>query len=65
MDDLADACVFLLQDYTGEQRASVVSTEEITIAQFVALVGEVVGYRGRIRADRAAWRRPVRQRPPF
>jgi GDP-L-fucose synthase len=51
VDDLADACVFLLENYSGEQHINVGSGEEVTIAQFAALVAEVVGYRGKVVFD--------------
>src|SRR5262249_45299979 len=51
VDDLADACVFLLENYSGEQHVNVGSGEEVTIAQFAALVAEVVDYRGKLVFD--------------
>jgi GDP-L-fucose synthase len=51
VNDLADACVFLLENYSGEQHVNVGSGEEVTIAQFAALVAEIVGYRGKLVFD--------------
>jgi len=51
VDDLADACVFLLENYSGEQHVNVGSGEEVTIAEFAALIAEVVGYRGKLVFD--------------
>jgi GDP-L-fucose synthase len=51
VDDLADACVFLLENYSGEQHVNVGSGEEVTIAQFAAVVADVVGYRGKLVFD--------------
>src|SRR5438067_12985951 len=51
VDDLADACVFLLENYSGEQHVIVGSGAEVTIAQFAALVAEVVHYRGKLMFD--------------
>jgi GDP-L-fucose synthase len=51
VDDLADACVFLLENYSGEQHVNVGSGEEVTIAQFAAMVAKVVGYRGKLVFD--------------
>jgi GDP-L-fucose synthase len=53
VDDLADACVFVIEHYTGEQHVNVGSGEEVTVAQFAALVAEIVGYRGEIVFDRS------------
>jgi GDP-L-fucose synthase len=51
VDDLADACVFLLENYSGEKHVNVGSGEEVTIAQFAALVAEIVDYRGKLVFD--------------
>lgn len=46
VDDLADACVFLLERYSGEQHFNVGTGQDVSIAQFANLIAEVVGYRG-------------------
>jgi GDP-L-fucose synthase len=51
VDDLADACVFVLEHYSGAQHVNVGSGQEITIADFAKLVAQVVGYRGQIEFD--------------
>jgi GDP-L-fucose synthase len=51
VDDLADACVFVLEHYSDEQHVNVGSGEEIAVAQFAELVAEIVGYRGRLAFD--------------
>jgi GDP-L-fucose synthase len=51
VDDLADACVFVLEHYSEEQHINVGSGEEATIAEFAKLVGDVVGYRGELTFD--------------
>jgi len=51
VDDLADACLFVLEHYSGEQHLNVGSGEEVTIAEFAKLVAEVVGYRGELAFD--------------
>ena len=51
VDDLADACVFLMQEYSGEQHVNVGSGKDIAIAELARLVCEVVGFRGDIRCD--------------
>jgi nucleoside-diphosphate-sugar epimerase len=50
-DDLADACVFLMEYYSGHELINIGSGEEITIASFAGLVAGVVGYKGEIRYD--------------
>ena len=47
VDDLADACVFVLENYSGEQHLNVGTGEDISIAEFAKLVAEIVGYSGR------------------
>jgi len=47
VDDLADACVFVLKHYSGSKFLNVGTGQDITIAEFAQLVGDVVGYRGR------------------
>lgn len=51
VDDLADACVFLLENYSDARFVNVGSGEEITIADAAALVKKVVGYEGEIAFD--------------
>jgi GDP-L-fucose synthase len=51
VDDLADACVFLLQNYSGEQHVNVGCGEDLTIAELAETIAEVVGYPGRLAFD--------------
>jgi GDP-L-fucose synthase len=53
VDDLADACVFILEHYTGESHLNVGSGQEVTIVDFAKLVAEVVDYKGRLLFDRS------------
>ena len=53
VDDLADACVFVLKHYSGSKFLNVGTGQDITIAEFAQLVGDVVGYRGRFVFDTA------------
>ena len=52
-DDLADACVFVMKHYSDLGFLNVGTGEDITIGEFAALVGEVVGYKGKIAYDTA------------
>lgn len=47
-DDMADACVFLLENYSGEQHVNIGTGKEITIRQLAELIKETVGYKGEI-----------------
>jgi GDP-L-fucose synthase len=51
VDDLADACVFLLKTYSEAEHINVGSGEEISIAGLAQLVGQVVGFTGTIEHD--------------
>ena len=48
VDDMADACVFLLERYDGEQHVNIGTGRELTIAQLAELVKKTVGYEGEI-----------------
>jgi GDP-L-fucose synthase len=50
-DDLADACVFVMKHYSGDDFVNVGTGEDITIAEFARLVAEVVGYEGKFAFD--------------
>jgi GDP-L-fucose synthase len=51
VDDLADACVFVMKHYSGDEFVNVGTGEDITIAEFARLVAEVVGYEGKFAFD--------------
>lgn len=50
-DDLAEACVFCMQNDIGHSVINVGSGEEVSIRELAELVAETVGYEGRIRFD--------------
>ena len=51
VDDCADACVHLMQHYSGESHVNVGSGEDIAIADLARLVMEVLEYQGDIVTD--------------
>ena len=51
VDDLADACVFLMDNYAGNEPVNVGVGEDLSIAELASLVREVVGYGGGIVYD--------------
>lgn len=53
VDDLADACVFLMRNYSDARHLNVGSGEEISIHDLTRLVMDVLGYDGRIETDPA------------
>ena len=50
-DDLARACVFLMQQYSEEQFINVGYGSDVTIRELAGLVGEMVGFKGEITWD--------------
>ena len=48
VDDMADACVFLLENYSGEQHVNIGTGKEVTIKQLAEAVKKTVGYEGEI-----------------
>lgn len=50
-DDCADALVFLLKNYSGDEHVNVGSGEDVTILELTELVCRVVGYTGEIVHD--------------
>ncbi|XP_010459407.1 PREDICTED: putative GDP-L-fucose synthase 2 [Camelina sativa] len=48
VDDLADACVFLMDRYSGFEHVNVGSGVEVTIKELAELVKEVVGFKGKL-----------------
>lgn len=51
VDDLADACFYLLQNYDGEQLVNVGSGVDVTILELANLVKKIVGFTGEIKMD--------------
>jgi GDP-L-fucose synthase len=51
VDDLADACVFVLKNYSDDLFLNVGTGWDLTIADFAKLVADVVGYSGDIVFD--------------
>ncbi len=49
VDDMADACVYLLENYSGEEHVNIGTGKEITIKELALLVREIVGYEGEIK----------------
>ena len=47
VDDLADACVFLLEHYAGEAPVNIGVGADVTINELAALVARTVGWHGR------------------
>ncbi len=48
VDDLADACVFLMQNYSGNEIVNIGTGQDVTIAELAVAISKVVGYKGNI-----------------
>ncbi len=46
VDDMADACVFLMENYDGEQHVNIGTGVEVSIRELAETVKEVVGFEG-------------------
>jgi len=48
VDDMADACIFLMNNYDKEQHVNIGTGEEISIKDLALLIKKIVGYNGKI-----------------
>ncbi len=48
VDDMADACTFLMEKYDEEQHVNIGTGEEISIRQLAEIIKEVVGFEGEL-----------------
>ena len=51
VDDLADLCVFLMNNYSGNETVNAGTGKEVTIKQLAETVAQIIGYKGAIRWD--------------
>jgi GDP-L-fucose synthase len=51
VDDLADACVFIMKHYSQEEPVNIGTGKDTTIADFARLIAATVGYKGEIIFD--------------
>ena len=51
VDDLANLCVFLMNNYSGSETVNAGTGKELTIKELTELVAETVGYEGEIKWD--------------
>ena len=51
VDDLANLCVFLMNNYSGNETVNAGTGKELTIKELTELVAKVVGYTGEIKWD--------------
>lgn len=51
VDDLADACFFLMQNYNGEWALNIGTGEDISIAELAELIKNISGFKGKLVFD--------------
>ena len=51
VDDLADACVYLMNTYSGNETVNLGTGKELTIKELAELVKKIIGFKGEITFD--------------
>lgn len=51
VDDLADACYFLMREYNESEIVNIGVGEDVSIRELAELIRDIVGYRGELRFD--------------
>ena len=51
VDNMANACIFLMQNYSGEDFVNIGVGDDISIKDFAEMIAEVVGFEGRFTYD--------------
>lgn len=51
VDDMADACVFLMENYDGSEIINIGTGKDLTIKELAHLIKDAVGYKGEIEWD--------------
>lgn len=52
VDDMADACVYLMENYDGEEHVNVGTGKELTIGELAEMVKRVVGFTGELKFNK-------------
>jgi GDP-L-fucose synthase len=53
VDDLADASIFLMRNWSADQHINIGCGEDLAIAELAAMIGRVVGFKGEFVFDRS------------
>lgn len=51
VDDLADLCIFLMNNYSGNETVNAGTGKEVSIKELTGIVARIVGYEGEIKWD--------------
>lgn len=46
VDDMADACIFLLENYDGDQHVNIGTGQDCSIAEVASVIADATGYKG-------------------
>lgn len=52
VDDMADGCVFLMENYDGEEHVNIGTGKEITIRELAETIKEIVGFTGKLKFNK-------------
>ncbi|MDF1617768.1 GDP-L-fucose synthase [Petrocella sp. FN5] len=50
-EDLADACVYLFENFTGNEFLNIGTGEDVSIKELAYLIKDIIGFRGEVRFD--------------
>ena len=53
VDDMADACIFLMKNYDGKEFVNIGTGEDVTILEVANWIKDIVGYKGALEFDAA------------
>lgn len=51
VDDMAGACVYLMENYDGEEHVNIGTGREVTIRELAEIIANIVGYKGELKFD--------------
>lgn len=51
VEDMADACIFLMEKYNGSEIINIGTGKDLTIKELALMIKEIVGYKGEIKWD--------------
>jgi GDP-L-fucose synthase len=49
VEDMSDACVFLMENYEGMQHVNIGTGKEVSIKELALIIKEVIGYKGQLK----------------
>ncbi|MCR3757803.1 GDP-L-fucose synthase [Clostridium felsineum] len=52
VDDMADACTFLMENYEGEEHVNIGTGKEISISALAYMIKDIISYEGEVRFDK-------------